>query len=126
MVLERVTMPPKHSDNRVESVERELEEIRSKLQRLPGLERSMEHMAQNVVKLMQSLEETQRAVQSLKTSQAKEKTVADGGEASSRPDESSPLGDAREESVGGLRGQRSFETIPLEARDGHGESWHGV
>ena len=38
-------MPPKTSDNRVDSMEKELEEMKRELQRLPGLERTMEHMA---------------------------------------------------------------------------------
>ena len=122
-------MPPKSSDTRLESVEREIEEIRTELQRIPGLERSMEHMAQNVVKLMQTMEETQKAVQSLKTSQAKQKTVADGGEPSSQPEGSPPLGNVREESVGPIGGPRErgrFETQFLGAHGGQGEFGHGI
>lgn len=43
-------------------MEKELEEVKIELQRLPGLERTMEHLAQNVGKMMQALEETRRAV----------------------------------------------------------------
>ena len=52
-------MPPKSSDNRVDSMEQEMEDIQTGLQRLLWLERSVEHMAQNFVKLMQILKETQ-------------------------------------------------------------------
>ena len=55
-------MAPKTSGGRVESMENELEEMKLQLQRLPGLERMVEHMAQNFVKMMQTLEDTQKSV----------------------------------------------------------------
>ena len=51
-------MPPKTSDNSMDSMEKELEEMKAELQRLPGLERLVEHMAQNFLKLLQTLEDT--------------------------------------------------------------------
>ena len=53
-------MPPKNSDTHVESMEREIEEIKLELQHLPSLKRSIENMAQNFMKLLQSMEETQK------------------------------------------------------------------
>ena len=87
-------MAPKTSGGRVESMENELEEMKLQLQRLPGLERMVEHMAQNFVKMMQTLEDTQKSVQSLASAQAKSKMTA--GEPSSRPMTSSPTGCSRD------------------------------
>ena len=58
-------MSPKSSDSRVEAMEKDLEELKMELQRLPGLERAMEHMSENFVKLLQTMEETQKSVHNL-------------------------------------------------------------
>ena len=76
-------MPPKSSDSRMEAMERDPEELKLELQRLPSLERAMEHMSQNFMKLLQTLEETQKLVHNLTNAQTKEKTVFEGGETSS-------------------------------------------
>ena len=121
-------MPPKSSDNRVDSMEREMKNIRNKLQRLPGLEMSMEHMAQNFVKLMQTLEETQRTIQSLKSSQDKEKAVLEEGEPSSLPEGTLLVGNTRksvEEYGGGLKERSRREPIVLDGLNDHREPWRG-
>ena len=86
----------------------------------------MEHMAQNFVKLMQALEETQRTVQLLKSSQVKEKGVLEKGKPNFLPERTPSVGNTRngsEEPDGGLRGRSRNEPIHLDGHDGYGESW---
>ena len=64
-------MPHKNNDNRVDFMERELEEMKMELQRLPELEITMEHLAQNFVKILQKVEETQKLVQTQTNAQTK-------------------------------------------------------
>ena len=68
-------MPPKSSDSQVDTMEGEMEEMKFELQQLPRLERTMKHLAQNFVKLLQTLEDTQKSVESLTIAQTKKKTV---------------------------------------------------
>ena len=52
-------------DARIDVMEQELEMVKEQLQKLPGIERSLEQMAQNMVRSLQSMEETQKMVAGL-------------------------------------------------------------
>ena len=58
-------MGPKPTDTRVDVMEKELEEVKTNLQRLPVLEKTMEQLSQGLSQMFQSMEETQRAIASL-------------------------------------------------------------
>ena len=58
-------MPPKSIDSRLDAMERDLDEMKLELQLLPGLERAMENMAQNLKKVLQLVEKTQKIVVAL-------------------------------------------------------------
>lgn len=47
-------MAQKKMDNRMDLLENEMEEVKVGIQRLPELEKSVEHLAQSVVKMLQS------------------------------------------------------------------------
>ena len=46
-------------------MEQELEIVKEQLQKLPGMERSLEQMAQNLMRSLQSVKETQKMVAAL-------------------------------------------------------------
>lgn len=52
----------KKTERRIDLVEKEVEEIRTKLQRLPGLERLIEQLTQNMATMMLAVEETRKSV----------------------------------------------------------------
>ena len=58
-------MAQKKSEGRVDSLEKEVGEIREKMQRLPGMEKTVMDLAQNVMRVLQLLEETHKAVAAL-------------------------------------------------------------
>ena len=62
MVSKHRSMPPKSSDSHVDAMERDLEEMKLELQRIPSLERMLEHLFQNFVKLLHTIEEIQKSV----------------------------------------------------------------
>ena len=58
-------MAQKKSEGRVDSLEKEVGEIREKMQRLPGMEKTVMDLAQNVMRVLQLLEETHKVVAAL-------------------------------------------------------------
>ena len=58
-------MAQKRNEVRVDCLEKEVGEIREEMQRLPGMEKTVMDLAQNVMQVLQSLEETQKAVVAL-------------------------------------------------------------
>ena len=95
MLSKHRSMPPKSCDSRVDAMERDLEEMKLELQRIPSLERMLEHLSQNFVKLLQTMEEIQKSVQTIMIAKSKERTAIEGGETNSRPELSSPMGNSR-------------------------------
>lgn len=57
-------MAQKMRENRVEAMENELE-VKSEIQCLSGLEKSVENITQTMAKILQSMEDTQKAVAAL-------------------------------------------------------------
>ena len=51
-------MAPKATDTRVQGMEKELEEVKSRLQRLPAIERNVEQLMQGLAQLFQAMEDT--------------------------------------------------------------------
>ena len=80
-------MAQKKMDAKMEVLEQELEMVKEQLQRIPRIERSLQQLAQNVVRSLQTGEETQRMVAALANSDG-----AMGGRAkgSSQPKERTP------------------------------------
>ena len=58
-------MAQKRNEGRVDCLEKEVGEIREEMQRLPRMEKTVMDLAQNVMRVLQSLEETQKAVAEL-------------------------------------------------------------
>ena len=58
-------MAQKRNESRVDCLEKEVGEIRKEMQRLPGMEKTVMDLTQNVMRVLQSLEETQKAVAAL-------------------------------------------------------------
>ena len=58
-------MAQKRNEGRVDCLEKEVGEIREEMQRLPGMEKTVMDLAQNVMRVLQSLKETQKAVAAL-------------------------------------------------------------
>lgn len=57
-----ILMAQKMRENRVEAMENELE-VKSEIQCLSGLEKSVENITQTMAKILQSMEDTQKAWQ---------------------------------------------------------------
>ena len=53
-----IQLAPKAMDTRLEGMEKELEEVKSGLQRLPAIERNMEQLTQGLAQLFQVMEDT--------------------------------------------------------------------
>ena len=58
-------MAQKKNEGRVDLLEKKVGEIREEMQCLPGMENTVMDLAQNVMRVLQSLEETQKAVAAL-------------------------------------------------------------
>ena len=58
-------MAQKMNEGRVDCLEKEVGEIREEMQRLPGMEKTVMDLAHNIMRVLQSLEETQKAVAAL-------------------------------------------------------------
>ncbi|RVW58005.1 hypothetical protein CK203_113089 [Vitis vinifera] len=55
-------MAQKKNDGRVDSLEKEVGEIKEEMQRLLGMEKTVMDLAQNITRVLSSLEKTQKAV----------------------------------------------------------------
>ena len=55
-------MGPKVADNRFDAMEKELEELKAEMQRLPVMECSMEQLTQGLSKVIQAMDEMQRSI----------------------------------------------------------------
>ena len=62
-------MAQKRNEGRVDCLEKEVGEIRKEMQRLPRMEKTVMDLAQNVMRVLQALEETQKAVAALSSGQ---------------------------------------------------------
>ena len=62
-------MAQKKTDARMDIMEQETERVKEQLQKLPAIERSLEQLAQHVVRAIQTMEEMQKAVVALGTLQ---------------------------------------------------------
>ena len=60
-----IQMAQKRNEGRVDCLEKEVGEIREEMQRLLGMEKTVMDFAQNVMRVLQSLEETQKTVVAL-------------------------------------------------------------
>ena len=60
-----IQMAQKMNEGRVDCLEKEVGEIREEMQRLPGMEKTVMDLAHNIMRVLQSLEETQKAVAAL-------------------------------------------------------------
>lgn len=60
-----IQMAQKRNEGHVDCLEKEVGEIREEMQRLPGMEKTVMDLAQNVMRVLQSLEETQKVVAAL-------------------------------------------------------------
>ena len=56
----------------------------------------LEHLSQNFIKLLHTMEEIQKSVQTIMTAKAKERTTVERGETNSWPESSSPMGNSRD------------------------------
>ena len=127
-------MAQKKNDARIDVMEQEMELMKEQLQKLTGIERSLEQMAQNMVCSLQSMEETQKlvaamAVQKGSTAERGEDSTSDGSERMMRVKEKTP--DHLGEAVAGVDGRPER---PILAKEG-GETtdvgvlssgdWHG-
>ena len=63
-------MAPKATDTRVQGMEKELEEVKSRLQRLPAIERNVEQLMQGLAQLFQAMEDTQCSVAAMAVASA--------------------------------------------------------
>ena len=63
-----ILMAQKKMDTRMDLLEQEMEMVKEQLQKLPRMERSLEQMAQNMVRSLRSVEETQKMVATLMAS----------------------------------------------------------
>ena len=55
-------MAQKKNDGRVDSLEKEVGEIKEEMQRLLGMEKTVMDLTQNITRVLSSLEKTQKAV----------------------------------------------------------------
>lgn len=81
----------------MEAIERELEEVKAGMQRLPSLEKSVENLNQNVARILHSLEETQRTVVTLVNPKVGLGKNLEGEGSGSIVDESAPIHSIQQE-----------------------------